>query len=548
MPQRLLLFLVWSCGFEQREKQCHHDQARGIFKTAQFPSGNWRFGIGHLAQIHWQVFPWIGRLESKRNRRFLFEGTECLSEGTEFCGDLRQIVHLIMELSRCEKKNKAKCFEIFFQICGWSFRLTCFCSEVLTCTDVVVMQKPGILGGCVHRGHAEDLPRLCEKSQGSLSFCFKHATNCQVITPGWEERVLFQPEMWWHQWHGGGSGQPIFFFQVILFHVLHLVITSWFIGQRLKTLLQVVKNFEVLKTWFEFFGRDTPYGNEIKACLVFCTLRLICWQQYIYGFQTSGVLHLQVAVLELNESLRVLDDGRKSDKKARGTWMEFIPISIRNSSKVKCLDLAISGSSGGGHEDSTGLQSTSDWHAHAWATIPKIKAGEHTKTTHTHILTTTCFLQAWNGRNSGAQGHYPHSVWTKVQDEQGRKHIINLCCIDTTLFAQIWLFRHLRIPVNILEMRNRTGRVFFNFWWCNSNIAQSSFFCLSLMYATSNDTCKKITCAGIQQIRATTCRKQQGPNAYRFLLSFLLHLALARISIPHVTTPYHTVFNVLLQP
>lgn len=175
-----------------------------------------------------------------------------------------------------------------------------------------------------------------------------------------------------------------FLFQVILFHVLHLVITSWFIGQRLKTLLQVVKNFEVLKTWFEFFGRDTPYGNEIKACLVFSTLRLICWQQYIYGFQTSGVLHLQVAVLELNESLRVLDDGRKSDKKARGTWMEFIPISIRNSSKVKCLDLAISGSSGGGHEDSTGLQSTSDWHAHAWATIPKIKAGEHTKTTHTH--------------------------------------------------------------------------------------------------------------------------------------------------------------------
>ena len=161
----------------------------------------------------WHVFPWIGRLESKRNRRFLFEGTECLSEGTEFCGDLRQIVHLIMELSRCGKKNKAKCFEIFFQICGWSFRLTCFCSEVLTCTDVVVMQKPGILGGCVHRGHAEDLPRLCEKSQGSLSFCFKHATNCQVITPGWEERVLFQPEMWWHQWHGGGSGQPIFFFR-----------------------------------------------------------------------------------------------------------------------------------------------------------------------------------------------------------------------------------------------------------------------------------------------------------------------------------------------
>lgn len=99
-----------------------------------------------------------------------------------------------------------------------------------------------------------------------------------------------------------------------------------------------------------------------------------------------------------------------------------------------------------------------------------------TQRQHTHILTTTCFLQAWNGRNSGAQGHYPHSVWTKGQDEQGRKHIINLCCIDTTLFAQIWLFRHLRIPVNILEMRDRTGRVFFNFWWCNSNIAQSSFF------------------------------------------------------------------------
>lgn len=73
-----------------------------------------------------------------------------------------------------------------------------------------------------------------------------------------------------------------FLFQVILFHVLHLVITSWFICQRLKTLLQVVKNFEVLKTWFEFFGRDTPYGNEIKACLVFSTLRLICWQQYIW--------------------------------------------------------------------------------------------------------------------------------------------------------------------------------------------------------------------------------------------------------------------------
>ena len=115
MPQRLLLFLVWSCGFEQREKQCHHDQARGIFKTAQFPSGNWRFGIGHLAQIHWQVFPWIGRLESKRNRRFLFEGTECLSEGTEFCGDLRQIVHLIMELSRCEKKTKQNALRFSFR-------------------------------------------------------------------------------------------------------------------------------------------------------------------------------------------------------------------------------------------------------------------------------------------------------------------------------------------------------------------------------------------------------------------------------------------------
>ena len=43
-------------------------------------------------------------------------------------------------------------------------------------------------------------------------------------------------------------------------------------------------------------------------------------------------------------------------------------------------------------------------------------------------------------------------------------------------------------------------------------------------------------------------RKQQGPNAYRFLLSFLLPLALARRSDPHVATPYHTVFNVLLQP
>ena len=70
MPQRLLLFLVWSCGFEQREKQCHHDQARGIFKTAQFPSGNWRFGIGHLAQIQFE-WDWnqIGRLHAHGSRK-----------------------------------------------------------------------------------------------------------------------------------------------------------------------------------------------------------------------------------------------------------------------------------------------------------------------------------------------------------------------------------------------------------------------------------------------------------------------------------------------
>ena len=30
-------------------------------------------------------------------------------------------------------------------------------------------------------------------------------------------------------------------------------------------------------------------------------------------------LHLQAAVLELNDTIRVLDEGRKSDKKARGT-------------------------------------------------------------------------------------------------------------------------------------------------------------------------------------------------------------------------------------
>jgi hypothetical protein len=43
-------------------------------------------------------------------------------------------------------------------------------------------------------------------------------------------------------------------------------------------------------------------------------------------------LHLQAAVLELNDTIRVLDEG----KKARGTWMQWIPISICNSSKVLC--------------------------------------------------------------------------------------------------------------------------------------------------------------------------------------------------------------------
>lgn len=81
-------------------------------------------------------------------------------------------------------------------------------------------------------------------------------------------------------------------------------------AQSVKPLLEVQRNFSSLKSWFELFGRETPYANEVKAHIVF-------WESW--DMPNIRRLHLQAAVLELNDTIRVLDEGKKSDKKARGT-------------------------------------------------------------------------------------------------------------------------------------------------------------------------------------------------------------------------------------
>ena len=77
-------------------------------------------------------------------------------------------------------------------------------------------------------------------------------------------------------------------------------------AQSVKPLLEVQRNFSSLKSWFELFGRETPYANEVKAHIVF-------WESW--DMPNIRRLHLQAAVLELNDTIRVLDEG----KKARGT-------------------------------------------------------------------------------------------------------------------------------------------------------------------------------------------------------------------------------------
>ena len=69
-------------------------------------------------------------------------------------------------------------------------------------------------------------------------------------------------------------------------------------AQSVKPLLEVQRNFSSLKSWFELFGRETPYANEVKAHIVF-------WESW--DMPNIRRLHLQAAVLELNDTIRVLD-------------------------------------------------------------------------------------------------------------------------------------------------------------------------------------------------------------------------------------------------
>lgn len=90
-------------------------------------------------------------------------------------------------------------------------------------------------------------------------------------------------------------------------------------------LAQVVVNGEVLLKWFNAFGRETPTCTEIKARFNVASPILI------YAFD------LQVAVLELNDTVKILQGEKVKDKKARNSRiptdckyflikMQFIPL------------------------------------------------------------------------------------------------------------------------------------------------------------------------------------------------------------------------------
>lgn len=72
-------------------------------------------------------------------------------------------------------------------------------------------------------------------------------------------------------------------------------------------LAQVVVNGEVLLKWFNVFGRETPTCTEIKARFNVASPILI------YAFD------LQVAVLELNDTVKILQGEKVKDKKARNS-------------------------------------------------------------------------------------------------------------------------------------------------------------------------------------------------------------------------------------
>ena len=72
---------------------------------------------------------------------------------------------------------------------------------------------------------------------------------------------------------------------------------------------QVSANFDLLLKWFTVFGRDTPTGTELKAQYQSCH----CTSQ---ESPPNRSVVAQVAILELNDSLKFLQQGHVKYMKA----------------------------------------------------------------------------------------------------------------------------------------------------------------------------------------------------------------------------------------